>query len=467
MRRANFGAALRARRVSRNLSLADLAERIGYSRGLISRVETGAVAPSRDFTAACCRVLGADLDWIPTDGAGAESAPAQAKPKEPFETFYARQFSPLRAFVRANGVVGEAAESIVQDVLLACFTSWSKLTTPDAFARVVVRNQIREHWRREERRRVELAEQDMDELATRMTAPSAETVALSMVTWRSYLEPLSEQQRFVVGGVVAGWSTAEIARRAAMSPAAVNAAMKRVRSRLRLTAELESAKARHDIGDRRGEGRALDSASAGLLREHREGEALRILQRAADAYRDASMSVDAGHALVKIGVMMLAKGKATKSATVFRAAVSAFREAGDEWRRGHACMHLGHAHRTTGDLVAAAQAYEAASAAFETAADRGNREAAREVARAAESLRSRNTDPFVPQAITSQTRPTRTTHPSRDERTRRVGRAGNDRVSECSYVQNYLGRLRGSRVDMAEGVNTGILFLWHHFEPHE
>ena len=53
-----LGATLRRARQTRGLSLTALADALGYTKGHVSSVETGAVWPSRDFLAAYERAVG-------------------------------------------------------------------------------------------------------------------------------------------------------------------------------------------------------------------------------------------------------------------------------------------------------------------------------------------------------------------------------------------------------------------------
>ncbi|MFD1051120.1 helix-turn-helix domain-containing protein, partial [Kibdelosporangium lantanae] len=49
----SFGPRLRALRVERGISLSELARRIYYSKGHVSRIETGAQQPSVEFVRKC------------------------------------------------------------------------------------------------------------------------------------------------------------------------------------------------------------------------------------------------------------------------------------------------------------------------------------------------------------------------------------------------------------------------------
>lgn len=73
---AGFGPRLRVRRVAAGLSLAQLAERIHYSKGHLSRIERGLSLPGADLARLCADVLGPD-DRIP---APAPDAPATGGP---------------------------------------------------------------------------------------------------------------------------------------------------------------------------------------------------------------------------------------------------------------------------------------------------------------------------------------------------------------------------------------------------
>ncbi|MGQ4436279.1 MULTISPECIES: ATP-binding protein [unclassified Streptomyces] len=69
---AEFGPRLRLRRTAAGLSLAQLAERVHYSKGHLSRVERGLSSPSPDLERLCAEVLGFEV--------GAETS---ARPPEP------------------------------------------------------------------------------------------------------------------------------------------------------------------------------------------------------------------------------------------------------------------------------------------------------------------------------------------------------------------------------------------------
>ncbi|MFD5142724.1 helix-turn-helix domain-containing protein [Streptomyces sp. NPDC058401] len=95
---AGFPAQLRRLRVERGLSLGDLARRTHYSKGYLSKIETGAKPVTLEVARSCDRVLGAEGELLrlvpenegsgppPATGARAERAgphPAQAGPPHP------------------------------------------------------------------------------------------------------------------------------------------------------------------------------------------------------------------------------------------------------------------------------------------------------------------------------------------------------------------------------------------------
>ncbi|MGW6710234.1 helix-turn-helix domain-containing protein, partial [Streptomyces sp. NPDC054956] len=68
---APFPAQLRRLRVQRGLSLADLARATHYSKGYLSKIETGAKPDTADVARCCDRVLGAEgelLRLVPEPG---------------------------------------------------------------------------------------------------------------------------------------------------------------------------------------------------------------------------------------------------------------------------------------------------------------------------------------------------------------------------------------------------------------
>jgi transcriptional regulator with XRE-family HTH domain len=72
-----FGAALRRHRLAGGLSLSDLAKRVHYSKGHISKVETGRRGPSPDLAKRCDAALGANgalAGLVPPLAAGSPSA---------------------------------------------------------------------------------------------------------------------------------------------------------------------------------------------------------------------------------------------------------------------------------------------------------------------------------------------------------------------------------------------------------
>jgi transcriptional regulator with XRE-family HTH domain len=71
-----FGPRLRALRVARALSLSEFARRLYYSKGYVSRIETGKARPSLEFARRC----DAELD---TDGALATLVVATSTEREP------------------------------------------------------------------------------------------------------------------------------------------------------------------------------------------------------------------------------------------------------------------------------------------------------------------------------------------------------------------------------------------------
>jgi transcriptional regulator with XRE-family HTH domain len=83
-----FGPELRRRRAAANLSLADLAMRLHYSKGYLSKVENGAKLPSRDLATRCDALLRASgelLALLPAATATPATASASdlAEPPDP------------------------------------------------------------------------------------------------------------------------------------------------------------------------------------------------------------------------------------------------------------------------------------------------------------------------------------------------------------------------------------------------
>ncbi|GAA2038693.1 helix-turn-helix transcriptional regulator [Catenulispora yoronensis] len=93
----SFGAELRRRRLAAGMSISVLAERIEFSRGFISKVETGARSPSLDFV----RVADAALD------AGGEFI-AMFAPRTP-----AQPLVPVAGMIRRHELATQGADGVV------------------------------------------------------------------------------------------------------------------------------------------------------------------------------------------------------------------------------------------------------------------------------------------------------------------------------------------------------------------
>src|SRR4051812_32083677 len=81
-----FAAALRSMRTDAGLSLTDLAEAARYSKGYISKVETGARSPSLAFARACDATLDAAGALITLVRSGSRSTePRIVRPRRPVD----------------------------------------------------------------------------------------------------------------------------------------------------------------------------------------------------------------------------------------------------------------------------------------------------------------------------------------------------------------------------------------------
>lgn len=114
----SFGAALRRLRIATGLSVSELAERINYSKGYLSKVENGIKSPSLELMRLCDAALGADGELIgltssaagvnsvlPADGSAAKSAPSpEADPRPATPSSPAAESADANASSGAEGV---------------------------------------------------------------------------------------------------------------------------------------------------------------------------------------------------------------------------------------------------------------------------------------------------------------------------------------------------------------------------
>jgi RNA polymerase sigma-70 factor (ECF subfamily) len=519
--RLTFGALLRDQRAEHGFSLTSLACRVGYSKAYLSKVENGLSKPSQELARRCdnefqtktfTELLAVELAEAAaakasTVGLAAEARPAPRVKKEPFEEFYAQEGRPLLGFVRKRGVPMDDARSIVQDVMVECFKNWQKIENPKAWVHKVASNRMQDYWKQEARRRSELdVDEQVDAGVRQMTTPSAEVEALSTVKRAlEIFEQLPPAQKAVMVSWMAGLSTQEIADAVKLSPVSVRTHVKRGKRRLQVALEMEAAKANRDLGDRHGEGRALDNVSVVLLRSERDHEAMQTWQRAATVYQQAGRSQEAGYTLIKVGVMMLGKERHDQAVSAFDDAVKAFTQGNDLQQVGHAYMHLGHAQRATNDLLSAARSYQSAVSAFDDAGDAENRSVALNVLREVKALISRQTADLLrclrsaaareaavaaARAATARAPRTAGCNPPRpgaarqhvdarvpDVRTHeynlrgqhevverhRVEQAGARQQGEWDLIRAYVERLRLARQQILEGINSDVMLLWNKF----
>lgn len=331
----SFGSRLREMRTERKISLGMLAIDVGYSKGYLSKVENGQSKPSSDLAKRCdtqfgttvfTKLLKQEIQQERAERKRLASASADRPVGELFERFYREHVAMLHTYVRGQGVASDGALVIVQDTMLECFQRWQMIENPGAWVRAVARNKIREHWRREIRRRDELGQDSSPTAAEESTtpSPSAETMVLSDSTLIALCRRLPLQQRAVVVKMLTGMDLAEIAAELQISEAGVRSNLRKARHTLRVAVGRDAVLSHRDVGDLVGEGQACEHLAVSLLRAQRITEATDSWRRAADAYGEAGLYINAGKALIDLGTALASTGKYEDATRIFDQAIAVF-----------------------------------------------------------------------------------------------------------------------------------------------
>jgi tetratricopeptide (TPR) repeat protein len=134
------------------------------------------------------------------------------------------------------------------------------------------------------------------------------------------------------------------------------------------------------LGDRDGEGDALNNLGGALLEMHRSGEAVTACQDAAAVFHETGNRRGEGDALNNLGVALRRIRRLDESIAAHQDAATIYRETGDRQGEAKALNNLGVALRESGRVEEAVGAWQHAAAIFrETGDRRGQRTALKNI----------------------------------------------------------------------------------------
>ena len=139
------------------------------------------------------------------------------------------------------------------------------------------------------------------------------------------------------------------------------------------------------LGDRDGEGDALNNLGGALLEVHRPGEAITACQDAAAVFRETGDRRGEGDAMNNLGVALRRMRRLDESIAAHQDAATAYREVGDRHGEARALNNLGVALRESGRAGEAVGAWQHAAVIFRETGDRRGQQIALENAGSANS----------------------------------------------------------------------------------